>query len=172
MLREFVRVPRVSNWAIFAVQISKDEALTPLLTLNSRAFVYFCASIMCPSRNFENSQHLSNSTELWTKDIAGIRKQGYKSRNTPIPICISRDASMECLLTGRYWAVRGYMVWKKSRQWRVVWGKVGYSTLRNPVESGDSIQRGWGTWVSGDSSAVRALDSWSKGPGFESPQEQ
>ena len=31
-LREFVRVPTVSNWAKFAVQISKDEALTQMLT--------------------------------------------------------------------------------------------------------------------------------------------
>ena len=30
---EFVRVPMVSNWAKFAVQISKDEAPTPLLTV-------------------------------------------------------------------------------------------------------------------------------------------
>ena len=32
-LREFVRVPTVSNWAKFAVQISMDEAPTPLLTV-------------------------------------------------------------------------------------------------------------------------------------------
>ena len=32
-LREFVRVPTVSDWAKFAVQISKDEAPTPLLTV-------------------------------------------------------------------------------------------------------------------------------------------
>ena len=30
---EFVRVPTVSDWAKFAVQISKDEAPTPLLTV-------------------------------------------------------------------------------------------------------------------------------------------
>ena len=42
---------------------------------NCRAFVYFCASIVCPSRNFENSQRSSDSTELWTKDIAGSSKQ-------------------------------------------------------------------------------------------------
>ena len=30
-LHEFVRVPTVSDWAKFAVQISKDEALMPLL---------------------------------------------------------------------------------------------------------------------------------------------
>ena len=32
-LREFVRVPTVSDRAKFAVQISKDEAPTPLLTV-------------------------------------------------------------------------------------------------------------------------------------------
>ena len=32
-LREFVWVPTVSDWAKFAVQISKEEALTPLLTV-------------------------------------------------------------------------------------------------------------------------------------------
>ena len=71
---EFVRVPMVSDWAKFAVQISKDEAPTPLLT-GGLSFVYFHASIACPSCNFENSQRLSNSTELRTKDIAGSSKQ-------------------------------------------------------------------------------------------------
>ena len=32
-LREFVSVPTVSDWAKFAVQISKDEAPMPLLTV-------------------------------------------------------------------------------------------------------------------------------------------
>ena len=32
-LPEFVRVPTISNRTKFAVQISKDEALTPLLTV-------------------------------------------------------------------------------------------------------------------------------------------
>ena len=32
-LHEFVRVPTVSDWAKFAVQISKDDALKPLLTV-------------------------------------------------------------------------------------------------------------------------------------------
>ena len=42
---------------------------------NSRAFICFCASIVRPSCNFENSQHLSSSTELWTKDITRSCKQ-------------------------------------------------------------------------------------------------
>ena len=48
-LRELVRVPTVSDWAKFAVQISKDEAPTPL--------------------------RLSNFAELRTNDIAGSSKQ-------------------------------------------------------------------------------------------------
>ena len=110
---EFVRVPMVSDRAKCAIQISKDKALMPLLTANSNAFVYFCASIVCPSHNFENSQHLSNSTELQTKDIARSsyskqwRKWHYKSRENPVPSCINQDASMDHLLAGRYQAAWG-----------------------------------------------------------------
>ena len=38
-LCEFVRVPTVSDWAKFAVQISKDEAPTPLLTVGFCLFL-------------------------------------------------------------------------------------------------------------------------------------
>ena len=62
-LHKFVRVPRVSDWAKFAFQISEDEAVTPLLTVG--LFIF-----MSRSPNFENSQYLSNSTEFGTKDIA------------------------------------------------------------------------------------------------------
>ena len=51
---------------------SQRMKLTPLLTVG--LFVYFRASVMCPSHNFENSQHLSNSTKLQKKDIAGKSK--------------------------------------------------------------------------------------------------
>ena len=44
-------------------------------TANSRAFVYFHVFTACPSHNFENSQCLSNSTELQTKDITRSSKQ-------------------------------------------------------------------------------------------------
>ena len=95
----------------------------PLLTVG--AFVYFCASIVCPSRNFENSQRLLNSIELRTKDIAGSSKQqqkrGYKSRENPVPICISQGASMEGLLAGCYWAVWGREVRKKSGRSGAEW---------------------------------------------------
>ena len=97
---------------------------------NTRSFVYFCASIRCPSHNFENSQCLANSTELWTTDIARSSKQqwkwGDKSHENPVPVCISRDAIMEHLLAGRYQAVWGCAVRKKSWWWRAVWGKVCY----------------------------------------------
>ena len=103
-LCEFVRVPMVSDCAKFAVQISKDEAPTPLLTvklffifehlsrvhlatvkihsvsqtppnLKQVSCICFRASTVCPSRNCKNSQCLSNSTKLQTKDIAGSSKQ-------------------------------------------------------------------------------------------------
>ena len=51
---------------------------------------------------------------LKTKDIAGSRKQGYKSHGNPVPVCISRDASMEHLLASCYQAVWGHAVRKKS----------------------------------------------------------
>ena len=87
----------------------------------------FCASIiMCPSHNFVNSQHLSNSTKLQTKGLTGSSEQqwkwGYKSCKNPIPICISWDASMECLLTACYWVVWGSRSKKKER---VVTGSLG-----------------------------------------------
>ena len=88
------------------VQISKDEALIPLLTVGLLfIFVhlscYFRASIVCPSCNFENSQLLSDSTNI-TGSSKLLQKQGYKSSENHVPVCISRDASMECLLAGGY----------------------------------------------------------------------
>ena len=71
-LREFVRVPTVSEWAKFDLNLKgwSSDAIA-----NSRAFVYFWPSIVCPPHNFENSQRLSNFAELWTNDIAGSSKQ-------------------------------------------------------------------------------------------------
>ena len=88
---------RVTNFAKFPVWISQDEApwvcqgahgkrLSQICSLNikrwssdtianSRAFVYFRASIVRPSRNFVNSQHLWNFARLWTKDITRSSKQ-------------------------------------------------------------------------------------------------
>ena len=43
-LREFVRVPRVSDRAKFAVQISKDEAPLPLLTVG---FLFIIVHLLC-----------------------------------------------------------------------------------------------------------------------------
>jgi len=46
------------------------------------------------------------SLKLRTKDIAGSskqqRKRGYQSHENPVSICICQDASMECLLAGRF----------------------------------------------------------------------
>ena len=84
---------------------------------------------MWPYHNFENSQRLSNSTELQPKDIAWSskqqQKQGYKSCKNPVPICISQDASTEHLLARCYWAVLGHAVSRKSGWWWAVWGQVG-----------------------------------------------
>ena len=84
-------------------------------TANSRASVYFHATIVCPPRNFENSHPLSNSTELQTKDIARKTaqqwKQGYKSCENPVPICMSQDAKMECVVTSH---AKEWAVWDKS----------------------------------------------------------
>ena len=43
-LHEFVRVPMVSDWAKFAVQISKDEAPTPLLTVG---LLFIFSHLLC-----------------------------------------------------------------------------------------------------------------------------
>ena len=118
------------------------------------------------------SQTPPNFEQRTSLEVVNNRNEATSLMRIPFVFVISWDASMECLLTGRNWAVQGHMVWKKNGQLWAVWGKVGYGTLREPVESGDSILRGWGTWVSGDSLVVRALDSWSKGPWFESPREQ
>ena len=54
---EFVRVLRVSNWAKFAVQISKDEALMPLLTVGllfifmHLSCVYLLQNLILPKKN-------------------------------------------------------------------------------------------------------------------------
>ena len=87
----------VTNFAKFPVWISKDEApwvcycahgkrLSHIFSsdlkgwssdaiANSRAFVYFRASIVGPPCNFENSQRLLNFAELRTMDIARSSKQ-------------------------------------------------------------------------------------------------
>ena len=71
-LREFVRVPTVSEWAKFDLNLKgwSSDAIA-----NSRAFDYFQPSIARTPRNFENSQRLSNFAELRTNNIAGSSKQ-------------------------------------------------------------------------------------------------
>ena len=70
-LSGFVWVPTVSDRTRFAVQISKDEAPTPLLTVG----LFISAHLLCLSCNFENSLCHSNSTELQAKDIARSSEQ-------------------------------------------------------------------------------------------------
>ena len=117
------------NWLTkFPVWISKDEALwvcygaqgkrlsqicssnfkgwSSDAIANSRPFVYCCASIACPSRNFENSQFLLNSTELQTNDITEVvNNSGNEASSLMRTPFVS--ASM---LTSRYRAVWGHAV--------------------------------------------------------------
>ena len=67
-LREFVGVPRVSDWAKSAVQISKDEAPMPLLTVG---FFFIFVHLLCVHPAALKIDSVSNSTEFQTKDVAG-----------------------------------------------------------------------------------------------------
>ena len=67
-LCKFVRVPRVRNWAKFAVQISKDEAPMPLLTVG---FFFIFVHLLCVHPAALKIDSVSNSTEFQTKDVAG-----------------------------------------------------------------------------------------------------
>ena len=58
------------------------------------------------------------------------QKQGFKSDENPVPFCISWDASKECVVTGRYWAVWGHAVRKK--EW-VVTCCLGQSGLKHTM---------------------------------------
>ena len=53
-LHEFVRVPMVSDWTKFAVQISKDEALTPLLTVGLLFIFVHLSSVHLTTLNFQS----------------------------------------------------------------------------------------------------------------------
>ena len=123
-LHKFVRVPRVSDWDKFAVQISKDEA--PTLTLLTVGLLcIFCASIVRPSRNFENSQHLSNSAELKTS-LEVVHNSGnelqvsWETDSYLHNLGCQYGASANQLLLGSL----GSCSKKKCMQWWVVWGKV------------------------------------------------
>ena len=118
---EFVRVPTVSDWAKFAVQISKDEAPTPLLTVGILfVFMHLSCVHLATLKIHSVSQTLMNFKQRSSLEVVNnSRNEAYEN---PVPICISWDASMEHLLADRYQVV---MVRKKSERWRTIWGKVG-----------------------------------------------
>ena len=124
-LSEFVRVPRVSNWA--KICSSNLKGWRSDATANSRLlFVFVHLSwVHLTTLKIHSIFQTPLGTELWTKDIAGSSAQqwkwGYKSRENPIPICISWDTSIEQLLTGCYWAVWDCAVRKKSGQSGAKW---------------------------------------------------
>ena len=91
---------------------------------------------MCPSRNFENSQCLSNTTELRTSPEV-VNNSGNEATSLVrilflLSICIIWDASMEHLLTSCYQAVWGRAVRKK--EWAVtLTGGLGQSGLAHSL---------------------------------------
>ena len=72
-LHEFVRVPRVSDWARFAVRISKDEAVMLLQTVGL-LFIFMHLSCICLAtlKIHSISQTPPNFEQ---RDIAGSNEQ-------------------------------------------------------------------------------------------------
>ena len=114
-LHEFVRGPTVSDGARFAVQISKDEAPTPLLTVGLLFILVHLSRVHLTTLKVHSvSQTWLNFEQRTLPEVAN--NSGYKSHKNPVPICISRDASMERLLAGHCGAVWGCSVRQKSGQ--------------------------------------------------------
>ena len=104
-----VRVPTVSDCNKFAVQILKDEALMPLLTLGLLFILGHLSRVHLATLKIHSiSQTLQNFKQR-TSLAKQSQKRGYKSRENPVLICISLDASMERLLANRYRAVWGFV---------------------------------------------------------------
>ena len=126
-LHEFVRVPTVSDWAIFAVPSSKDEAPTPLITVGLLFIFSHLSRVHLTTLKIHSvSQTLPNFEQTTSLEVVNNSGKGYKSRENPIPICISRDASMERLLADCYRAVWGFAVRKKSGWAGAKWVNVVY----------------------------------------------
>ena len=115
MLCEFVRVPRVSNWAKFVVQISKDEAPTPLLTVG---LLFIFGHLLCIHFTTLKIHSVSQTSPNFEQTTS---LEVVNNSENPVPICISRDASMERLLAGRYQAVWGFAVRRKSGRSGAKW---------------------------------------------------
>ena len=139
-LCEFVRGPRVSDWAKFAVQTSKDEAPTPLLTVG---LLFIFMHLLCVHLATLKICSVSESTKLQTKDIAWSSKQqwkqGYKSHENPaeaannsgneatslMRILLKQQTTVETRLQ-----VSWESCWSSKRQW-----KRGYKSHENPAEA-------------------------------------
>ena len=119
-LHEFVRVPTVSNWAKLAVQISKDEAPTPLLTVGL-LFIF---------------GHLSR-VHLTTSKIHSISQTSlnFKQRTSPEVVNNSRkvlQVSHSYLHKLKCWygvsasqPLAGSRGFHGTAKERAVWGQVG-----------------------------------------------
>ena len=68
-LREFVRVPTVSGGAKFAVQISKDEALMPLLTVGLFIFGQLSHIHLATLKIHSVSQTLPNFEQTTSPEV-------------------------------------------------------------------------------------------------------
>ena len=89
-LREFV-----------TVQISKDEALMPMLTVGLfLIFTHLSHVHLATLKIHSVSQTPPNFEQKASLEV--VNNSMYKSHENPVPIYISRDASMECLLAGCY----------------------------------------------------------------------
>ena len=82
-LHEFVRVPRVSDWARRAVQISKDEAPTPLLTAGL-LFIFLhllCVHLITLKIHSVCQTPLNFRTEDVARSSEQQQEQGYSHDN-------------------------------------------------------------------------------------------
>ena len=114
-LCEFVRVPMVNDWARFAFQISKDEAPMTLLTVGLLFIFGHLSYVHLETLEIHSvSQMPLNFEQRTLPEVVDSSRNKATSHENPIPACISRYASMECLLAG--WSGVACLG-KKSGQW-------------------------------------------------------
>ena len=90
-LCEFVRVPRISDLAKFVVQILKDEALTPLLTVGLLFIFMYLWYVHLATSKIHVSQtppNFKQRTSLGVVHDSGNEATSLR-RKIPFPICIS-----------------------------------------------------------------------------------
>ena len=137
-LHEFVRVPGV-NWARFAVKISKDEALTPLLTVVLLfIFVHLSCVHLSALKIHSISQtpmNLEQRTSLEEHIIAEMRLQVSRgSRSYLQKLGCQYEASAN-------WPPRGGLGSCHYKKGWAVTGSLGQSGLRKFVTALDSDSR-------------------------------